>query len=71
MMEKVQESLRIMMAKNGRHGISINYIRPIFMRKIQTYTLGQMEWHPFDHVAIAHQPLIMFEQWKASRHQLL
>jgi len=28
-------------------------------------------WYSFGHVAIAHQPLIMLEQWKASRHRLL
>jgi len=30
-----------------------------------------IEWRAFAHVAIAHQPLIDLEQWKASRHRLL
>jgi len=30
-----------------------------------------MEWRPFTYVAIDHQPLIVLEQWKASRHRLL
>jgi len=29
------------------------------------------EWRPFVHVAIDHQPLTAFEQWKTSRHRLL
>jgi len=33
--------------------------------------LGIMEWRPFAHFAIDHQPLTALEQWKASRYGLL
>jgi len=31
----------------------------------------KIEWRPFAHIAIDHQLLIAFEQWKASKHRLL
>jgi len=52
MMKRIQsELLRVITAKRGRHGMSINHIRPIFMRKIQICN-SQQKWqkHAVSHI---------------------
>jgi len=39
-----------------------------FRKTLLALLLG---WQPFDHVAIAHQPLTALEQWKAFKHRPL